>query len=146
MQTGEASSFSTDSEARRRKAESKRLRSFGLLVGGILTLLGAWPALFRHAPPRLWLIVPGVLLAAAGAALPSSLKHPYRAWMGLAHVLGWVNTRILLFVIFYVVLTPLAFVRRRMGKDSMRRRFDPNLDTYGTSCTPRAASHMSEQH
>jgi hypothetical protein len=146
MQTGEASSLSTDTEARRRRAEAKRLRSFGLLVGGILTLIGSWPALFRHAPARLWLVVPGVVLAAAGAALPAALKHPYRGWMGLAHVLGWINTRILLFVIFYVVLTPIAFVRRRMGKDSMRRRFEPNVDTYGTPSTPRAASHMTEQH
>src|SRR5262245_1356712 len=98
MQTGAANSSST--ECRRRREETKRLRSFGLLVGGILALIGAWPALFRHAPARLWLVVPGVLLAAAGAAMPASLKHPHRAWMALAHGLGWVNTRILLFVIF----------------------------------------------
>jgi hypothetical protein len=43
-------------------------------------------------------------------------------------------------------VTPLAFVRRRMGKDSMRRRFEPNIDTYGTQSVPRAATHMTEQH
>ncbi|MFN7974453.1 MAG: SxtJ family membrane protein [Acidobacteriota bacterium] len=47
----------------------------------------------------------------------SLLKKLYAAWMKLAHALGWVNTRILLFVFFVVVLGPFALLARLFRKD-----------------------------
>ena len=146
MRTGEASSSSTERAAKERAAEARRLRSFGLVVGGVLALLGLWPVLFRHEKPRLWLLGAGSALAALGAAAPRSLRHLHGAWMAAGHALGWINTRILLVAIFCGLLTPMALVRRWLGKDSMRRRFQPELDTYAVSCTPRPRTHMRQQH
>ena len=146
MRTGEASSSSTELAARRRRTEAGRLRSFGLVVGGALGVLALWPVLFRHQGPSRWLLAVAAALAATALALPASLKHVYRAWMAFGHALGWINTRILLFVIFYLVLTPLALVRRWLGKDSMRRSFEPDLETYRVKSTPRAETHMRRQH
>lgn len=35
-----------------------------------------------------------------------------RLWMAFAHALGWVNSRILLTVLYVVILGPFALVRR----------------------------------
>ncbi len=49
-------------------------------------------------------------------------------WFKLAEILGWINSRILLGVIFYVVLCPIAFVTRLLGKTSIT--FKKNKDSY----------------
>jgi ABC-type multidrug transport system fused ATPase/permease subunit len=40
-------------------------------------------------------------------------------WMKLAEVLGYINSKILLSVIFYVVLFPIAMIYRLLSKDTM---------------------------
>jgi hypothetical protein len=105
--------------------ENKQFRAFGVTVGGIFALLGCWPVLWRGEAPRLWSLgLAGALLLPALLA-PGSLKYPYRLWMRLGHLLGRVNTRVLLGVIFYGVFTPVAWVLRLRGNDPMQRRLDP---------------------
>jgi hypothetical protein len=101
------------------------LRRFGLLVGGVFVgvfgvLLPAW----RHRPLPLWPLLPGTPLLALALVAPASLKHPQRAWMALARVLGWINMRVLLTILFFVVITPMGMILRVAGRDPMRRRRD----------------------
>ena len=57
------------------KKERKELRTFGLMVGGIFLILGLWPSLWRGEAPRLWALIPGLLLVVLGISLPGSLKR-----------------------------------------------------------------------
>ena len=43
-------------------------------------------------------------------------------WIELAYLLGWLNSRILLSIIFYLVLTPLAIVRRVIIKKTQENK------------------------
>jgi hypothetical protein len=79
--------------------ETKQLRSFGLLVGGIFALMGLWPMLFGRGL-RLWAIIPAAILLVLGSLLPTSLRAVYKMWMLLGHTLGWINTGIILSVAF----------------------------------------------
>ena len=96
------------------------LRKFGLLVGGIFALLGTVSWLRGHEiPPKvLWAL--GALLITPGVVAPALLAPIQRAWMSGAMVLGYVNTRIILSLLFYVMLTPIGIVRRLFG-DPMNR-------------------------
>ncbi|MGH8602955.1 MAG: SxtJ family membrane protein, partial [Gammaproteobacteria bacterium] len=83
------------------------LRRFGLITAAIVALLFGvvLPWLFDHAL-RLWpWIVAGVL---SGWALvwPRTLFPIYRAWMAIGQVLGWINSRIILGLMFYVMIMP----------------------------------------
>lgn len=53
----------------------------------------------------------------------SPLSPIYDAWMRFARALSWVNTRIVLGVLWILVFTPYSVVLRLLGKDPMRRRF-----------------------
>jgi hypothetical protein len=86
--------------------------------------------------------VPGSLLVAVGAAVPSLLKYIYQGWMFVGHVMGWINTRIILGVLFYGIVTPMGMVMKLAGRDPMRRAFDPEAITYRVVRQPRPASHM----
>ena len=125
---------------------NKQLRSFGLIVGGIFTVLGIWPLLFRHQDLRWWAIVLGAVLVVLALVFPSSLYWPNKAWMMVGHVLGWINTRIILGVVFFVIVTPVGLVRRWLGKDPMGRNLRPDLDTYRVMRNPRPASHLKRQY
>jgi hypothetical protein len=91
----------------------RRALRFG---GGALLILGALGALLAFRKHH---AVAGAVVGSVGAAVfVTALLSPRAAlairagWMALATALGWVNTRVLLGVIFFLLLTPLALVRR----------------------------------
>jgi Saxitoxin biosynthesis operon protein SxtJ len=125
----------------------KQLRSFGLTVGGIFAVIGAWPVVFRGSYPRLWALALAALLILPALLFPRSLKPLYRGWMALGEALGWINTRIILGLVFYGLITPMGVTMRfLMGKDPMHRGFDPNASTYRVLRQPRPGSHMRRQY
>jgi len=124
------------------EVSKKTLRQFGLMVGGIFLLIGLWPFVWRQEPVRLWAVIVGVLLGIAGAAMPEALRQIYKGWMLIGHVLGWINTRIILGILFYGIVTPMGMVMKLMKRDPMRRDFDPKAVTYRVVRQPRPASHM----
>ena len=124
---------------------AKELRSFGLLVGGIFAIIGVWPAVFKAAGLRVWAVAVAILLIIPGLAMPRVLRPVHRVWMTIGHLLGWINSGIVLSIMFYVVFTPVALVLRLLGHDPMRRELDPNVDTYLIRRQSRPSSHMRHQ-
>jgi len=124
---------------------SKELRQFGFVVGGVVTVIGLWPVVFRSESPRLWAMILGGLLIVLGAVVPKSLKQAHHGWTKVGHVLGSINARIILGIIYYLLITPMGLVMRLMGKDSMHRSFAQDTDTYRVLRTPRPRQHMRNQ-
>ncbi|MCI0620409.1 MAG: SxtJ family membrane protein [Acidobacteria bacterium] len=127
------------------KASAKQLRSFGLLVGGVFAILGAWPALFRAANPRLWALLTAAALVVPAVVFPSVLQPLYRGWMFIGAMLGWINTRIILGFIFCVVFTPVGLLMRLFGRDTLNLKSKPTMDSYRVTREPRPGSHMKHQ-
>ena len=106
-------------------------RSFGLSVGPASIAFGA--LLVWRGYQRV-----GIAAAAVGAVLivfalvaPSLLTGPNRAWWRFATVLGWINSRILLTLFFFAVLTPAGWVMRLLGRSPLRSvRSDSNWAGY----------------
>ena len=91
----------------------KQLREFGFLLGlGIPVFIG-WviPAIGGHMF-RTWTLWIGLPSLITGITQPSLLLYPYKGWMKLGHVLGWINSRIILGIVFIVVLQPISFFMR----------------------------------
>jgi hypothetical protein len=126
--------------------DKKQLRSFGLIVGGIFAGIGLWPLVIRFAEPRWWSLIVAGLLILPALAYPAVLFWPHKGWMLVGHVLGWINTRIILGLVFYVVVTPIGIIRRMLGKDPMGRRTDAKLETYRVIREPRPGSHLTKQY
>jgi hypothetical protein len=123
----------------------KQLRSFGLTVGGIFAIIGLWPVLFYGQNLRLLAVVLAGLLILPAIVFPHILATVYRGWMAVGQVLGFINTRIILGIIFYGLVTPIGLLRRLWAKDPMGRRFRPDLESYRVMRKPRPASHMRQQ-
>ena len=127
------------------KNESKKHRHFGLLVGGIFIVIGVWPAIFRGQNLRLWALLAGGVLVIPGLLMPGFLAPFYRVWMAVGRALGWVNTRLILGLTYYIVFAPVGLVMRLLGRDPMQRGREPEAETYRVSRHPRPPSHMRHQ-
>ena len=126
----------------RDEIKKRQLRSFGLVVGGIFGLIGVWPLIFRHQDPRWWGMALAAYLVGSAVIFPLSLYWPYKGWMRLGHMMGWMNTRIILGLAFFGLVTPIGIFRSRLlRKDPMGRNLKPKADSYRVTCKPRPASH-----
>ena len=109
----------------------KDLRNFGLLTGSIAALLFGLllPWLFDHTYPRWpWYIAAVLILWAL--TLPQTLQPVYRVWMAIGQVLGWINTRIILSIMVYIIILPVGLTLRILGKDPMSRKLDRLQESY----------------
>jgi hypothetical protein len=93
----------------------------------------------------MWAVGGGGLLIVLGGILPHALAPVHKGWMWVGHVLGWINTRILLGIVFYGLITPIGIVFRLMGKDTMRQAFSATSPTYRVNRQRRPRSHMKFQ-
>jgi len=127
------------------QVEVKELRNFGLMVGGIFLVIGLWPMVWRGEGIRLWAIGLGGLLIPLGLLMPAVLAPVFKVWMKVGHVLGWINTRIILGALFYGLITPMGVVMRLFGWDAMRRVLVRDVESYRVVRQPRPRTHMTRQ-
>jgi hypothetical protein len=108
-----------------------QLRRFALTVATGLTLIAglSWWRGHTTVPATLWTVA-GVLVV-AGLIAPQLLAPVERGWLALAAVLAWINTRIILTALFYLVVTPVAVVMR-LFRDPLQRSFEPGASSYWT--------------
>ena len=109
---------------------TKTLREFGLLVGIIFPVLIGWiiPYLFGH-DFRSWTLIIGLPLLLLGILSPNKLKYPYQFWIKIGNALGYINSRIILGTVFYLLLFPLAVIMKMSGYDPLKKR-STKLNTY----------------
>ncbi len=107
---------------------SRALR-FGVGCLIVFALVGLWLWRRKHHPYA------GAIVASAGGALllvglaaPPALLALRAVWMKLAGAIGWVNSRILLGIFFFLVVTPIALFRRLKGNDT--KRFKAGDESY----------------
>ena len=55
-----------------------------------------------------------------GLTAPNLLYYPYKGWMKLGHFLGWINSHIILGLVFILILQPIAYIMRLTGYDPLR--------------------------
>ena len=106
-------------------------RSFGLSVGTASMAFGALLVWRGHQRAGAVLATVGVVLVCGALLAPSLLQTPNRVWWRFASVLGWINSRILLTVFFFLVLTPAGCLMRLFGRSPLRAvRSDTNWSRY----------------
>jgi hypothetical protein len=110
----------------------RQLRVFG--VSGLLASVAAALVLcFLWGAALFWAIL---VLTAGTAIFLCSLISPRLArilYVGLALVglpIGFVISLVLLAAFYFLLLTPLAFVFRLIGRDSLHRRWDAKVTSY----------------
>lgn len=107
----------------------KNLKKFGITLGmafAVVTLI----IFVRHRHN----ITPTAFIAALffilAIGFPAILKPVYILWMRFAFILSWVNTRLILIIIFYLVFTPVGLCLKLFRADLLDIKIDKNKDSY----------------
>ena len=116
-------------EIKKIKSDRQDLKKFGITMGVILCLLGLllW---WRGREIYPYLLAGGAIFLLLGWSAPLVLKPIQKVWMTLALILGWIMTRIILSVLFFIVFVPIGWIARIFGKEFLDQKFDPKADSY----------------
>ena len=104
-------------------------RKFGITIG-IFLLIVAGFLFWKGSETFQILLISGLVLCVFGFAVPIILKPIYWAWMTFATILGWIMTRVILSLLFYIVITPIGVLSRLFGKKFLDIKWDKSKDTY----------------
>ena len=111
------------------RSEKKQLREFGWVVGGVLLLIAAWLC-FKDKNAWAYLATIGGALVVLGFVLPKVLLPLQKVWMAFAVVMGFIMSRLILFLLYYVVFTLTGLLTRLLGKDLLNRKLDRSATSY----------------
>ena len=116
--------------------DKKGLRRFGLVTGAIVVgLFGLIPPWLLDRAYPIWPWVVSSLLWGGALLYPAALRPVYRIWMRIGLVLGWINTWLILGVVYFAVVLPMGIAMRIYGRDPMARRFDATIGSYRVKST-----------
>ena len=124
------------------------LRQFGLLFGAILVLLFGLllPFLIGYNFP-LWPWAVALIFAVLALLAPTALTPFYRAWMRFGLIAGFINTRIIMFVLYYALFVPTGLVMKLFGRDALARtRGGKNTDSYRVASAVRPNEHFERPY
>jgi hypothetical protein len=71
---------------------------------------------------RNWALAAAIVLHVVNMTVPQVFQPVAVVWLGFSHLLGTVMSKVILSIVFFVVVTPVAFLRRLMGADSLSLR------------------------
>lgn len=127
--------------------DKQELRKFGFIfaaiVLGLFELLLPW---LKDRPWPVWPLYVAGPVAALAAVWPLALGPFYRLWMKFGLVMGAINTRIIMSAIFFVMLTPIAWLMRAAGKDPLALRLDRAADSYRVASIARAREQVEKPY
>ena len=97
------------------------LVKFGLIIGfGFPLIVGfILPGIFGHSN-KLWTLSIGMPLIIIALLKPYLLIYPYKSWIFFGNVMGWINSRLILGMIYLIVLQPIALIMKIIGYDPLK--------------------------
>ena len=108
-----------------RKSSNK---SFGILFFIVFLIIGLWP-LYHSNPIRLWSIIVAVIFLILGL-LNSRILSPFnKIWIKIGELLGKVIAPIVMAIIYFFIVTPIAILLKLLRKDLLKIKFSP-VTTY----------------
>ncbi|HYJ47749.1 MAG TPA: SxtJ family membrane protein [Pyrinomonadaceae bacterium] len=131
--------------AGRPEVTNSEARQSALVVACVLLLIAAWN-LYRGR-----VAVAVVFGSVAGALFlmawlwPAAARRFHTLWMGLGGALGYVNSRILLSLVFYLIFVPYNLLSRLAGRDPLNRRRAAGESYWTRRETTRQAKEQFER-
>ncbi len=104
-------------------------RSFGILFFVVFLILGLWP-LFKSQNPSIFLLCISAVFLILGILNSKLLSPLYIIWMKFADILAKIIPPVVMFSIFFIIVTPIGFFLKLIGKDIVNLKFDKKKKSY----------------
>ena len=106
-------------EISRISTTKKDIKSFAITIGIILCFIASFLYYKEIEYYRIFIYVAFVLIG-SGLIIPNVLKPVYYIWMVFANILGWIMTRLILSLLFYLIISPIGIFSKIFGKSFLK--------------------------
>lgn len=110
-------------------SSDEAVKKTGLTVGVVLILVSLLLWYLGKYSFMYFSIAGGLFVILAFIAIPV-LRPFHKLWMMLALLMGFVMSRVILTILYYLVLTPIGLIAKLVGKKFIPLGFDKNANTY----------------
>ena len=124
------------------RKDNKAIRDFGTLIGIILLII-AGILFYKERESYILIFWLGIAFIGLGLGMPIILKPFYLVWMNFAVVLGWLMTRLILGLLFYVIVSPIGLISRLFGKEFLELKNSSLNSSYWNYKNSRRISHQN---
>ena len=124
---------------------AQEARKTALLVATVLLLAGAFFWYRERATAMVVALSISVTLALTAIFIPPLAKSFHRGWMRFAFALGYVNSRILLTMIYVVIFIPYGILSRVFGRDPLDLRTEKRESYWHRRAVTRQAREQFER-
>ena len=104
-------------------------RSFGILFFIVFLIIGLWP-LLNENQIRIWSISVGIIFLVLGLLNSNLLSPLNKLWVKFGEILGLIIAPIIMFIVYFIFLTPVSLIVRIFGKDLLDIKFNKKSETY----------------
>ncbi len=112
------------------KVSNKKLQEFGIILGIFFPIfIGFIIPLIGGHDFKLWTLFLGLASLILAILNPKSLLYPYKFWMKFGLILGFINSHVILGLVFIFVLIPISIVMKMIGYDPLNTK-KKNLVSY----------------
>jgi hypothetical protein len=113
------------------RPQRRMLRQFAGLLIGFGALAGLWHG-WRHDDWVTPAVIVGVaaVIGVVGLVRPEAIRWLFVGWMIVVFPIGWVVSRVVLTLLYYGMVTPVALVFRLTGRDALALKPRPDAATY----------------
>lgn len=121
-------------------------KTFGLVFAAVFALIGALPML-GGGDIRAWALIVAALFLIAAFAFPKLLRPLNLLWFRFGLLLHKIVNPLVMGMLFFLTVTPIALIMRLAGKDPLNKAFDKTADSYWVKRDPEEMQpdHMRRQ-
>ncbi len=122
--------------------DKKSLRKFSITMA-IAFLIITFIIFIRHRYSPIPTFIISAIFFISAFTIPTLLRPIYFLWMKFAFILSWINTRVILFIIFYLIFMPIGLVMKLFRVDLLDRKIDKNKNSYWHKMPKRTFNQLS---
>ena len=112
-------------------------RSFGIVFFAVFFLIALYP-LIHNEEIRIWSLITSLIFLILGLINSRILNPLNKIWFKFGILLGKVVSPIIMGIIFFLVVTPIGFIMRILGKDLLNLKFNTNKSYWIEKTGPKS--------
>lgn len=109
----------------------KDLRNFGL-IWLVIFFIAAFMPMLKGLDVRLWALFVALAFATTTFSYPEiySKTRFYQSWTKFGGVIGKINSKIIIGILFYFIFVPIGLVLKILRKDLLSKKLDKSSISY----------------
>ena len=110
-------------------SSDKNLKRFGL-IWALIFLFGAFYPSFSLKGIKYWFLFISLSFLVSSLAYPKALKFFYISWLKFGNVIGFINSSIIMFFTFYLLITPTSLILKLLHRDFLEKKISSRGPSY----------------